>query len=77
MKPKEKSGKYICDNDKDFFKTKKILIAQLLNITPETLSRTLKVFKDEGLIDTKNKTMNKEELLKYFFYKFVKLLYFI
>jgi CRP/FNR family transcriptional regulator len=63
---KEKVAKYICDNEKDFFKTKKILVAQLLNITPETLSRTLKVFKDEGLIDTKNRRIKKEELSAYF-----------
>ncbi|MFA7084453.1 MAG: Crp/Fnr family transcriptional regulator [Arcobacteraceae bacterium] len=63
---KEKVAKYICENEKDFFNTKKIIVAQLLNITPETLSRTLKVFKDENLLDTKNKKIDKEKLSEYF-----------
>merc|ERR1711879_255044 len=36
---KERVAKYIYDNEEDFFKTKNILIAEILNITPETLSR--------------------------------------
>lgn len=63
---KEKVAKYICDNAEDFFKTKNIHIAQILNITPETLSRTLKVFKSEGLIDQKNKTIDTQNLANYF-----------
>lgn len=63
---KEKVAKYICDNEEDFFSTKNIHIAQMLNMTPETLSRTLKVFKDEGLIDTQAKSIDKQGLSLYF-----------
>ena len=37
---KQKVAKYIVDNKQDFFTTKNVLIAQTLNMTPETLSRT-------------------------------------
>jgi len=63
---KERIAKYICDHTEDFFKTKNILIAEILNISPETLSRMLRVFKDEGLIDSKNKTIDKEGLENFF-----------
>lgn len=63
---KEKVAKYICDQEEAFFNIKNIHIAQLLNMTPETLSRTLKVFKDEGLIDVQKKYINKEALSSYF-----------
>ncbi|RXJ57611.1 Crp/Fnr family transcriptional regulator [Candidatus Marinarcus aquaticus] len=63
---KEKVAKYICDHKNQFFKTKNIHIAQMLNITPETLSRTLKVFKDEGLIDPQKKRIDTEGLSGYF-----------
>lgn len=51
---------------KIFFNTKNIIIAEILNISPETLSRVLRVFKNEGLIDSKNKTINKEKLELFF-----------
>lgn len=35
----------------------------MLNITPETLSRVLRNYKDKSLIDMKNKTINQEELI--------------
>ena len=60
------TAKYIYDNEEDFFKTKNILIAEILNITPETLSRILRVFKDEELINTKEKRINKDGLKAYF-----------
>lgn len=63
---KERIAKYICDHTEDFFNTKNILIAEILNISPETLSRMLRVFKDEGLIDSKNKTIDKEGLQNFF-----------
>jgi CRP/FNR family transcriptional regulator len=63
---KEKVAQYIYNHEDTFFSTKKVLIAQMLNLTPETLSRTLKVFKDENLINTKTKTIDKEGLKSYF-----------
>ena len=63
---KERVAKYIFENGDDFFKTKNVMVAEILNITPETLSRILRVFKDENLIDTKEKTINREGLKAYF-----------
>ena len=62
----ERIAKYICDNTKEFFNTKRIIIAEILNITPETLSRRLKVFENDGWIDYKDKTINKEKLQSLF-----------
>lgn len=59
---KERIAKYLCDHTEDFFSTKNIIIAEILNISPETLSRMLRVFKNDGLIDNKNKTVDKERL---------------
>lgn len=59
---KERIAKYLCDHTEEFFNTKNIIIAEILNISPETLSRMLRVFKDDGLIDNKNKTADKERL---------------
>ena len=59
---KQKVAKYIYNNADTFFTTKNVHIAQILNITPETLSRVLKVFKDEGIINVQSKTIDKEEL---------------
>ncbi len=59
----QRVAKYIVENQEDFFNTKNILIAQMLNITPETLSRVLRNYKDKSLIDMKNKTINQEELI--------------
>lgn len=63
---KERVAKYIHDNPEDFFKTKNVLIAEILNISPETLSRILRVFKDENLVDSKAKIVDKEGLKSYF-----------
>lgn len=63
---KERVAKYIYDNTNDFFSTKNIIIAEILNISPETLSRILRTFKDDGIIDIKNKTVNKEALESFF-----------
>lgn len=59
---KERIAKYLCDHTEDFFNTKNIIVAEILNISPETLSRMLRIFKDDDLIDNKNKTVDKERL---------------
>ena len=59
---KERIAKYLCEHPEDFFNTKNIIVAEILNISPETLSRMLKVFKDDGLIDIKNKVVDKKRL---------------
>ena len=64
---KERIAKYIYDNPEDFFKTKKIEIAEILNITPETLSRILRIFKNDNMIDIKAKTIDKEKFKRQFF----------
>lgn len=50
------------DNTKEFFNTKRIIIAEILNITPETLSRRLKLFENDGLINYQKKSIDKEKL---------------
>lgn len=62
----ERVAKYICDHTEEFFNTKNIITAEILNISPETLSRILRTFKNEGLIDINKKTINKEELRQFF-----------
>ena len=62
---KERVAKYICENKNNFFKQKNIEIAEILNITPETLSRILKYFRQNGLIDIKSKTFS-NDLFNYF-----------
>jgi len=59
---KDRIAKFIYDNPEDFFNIKNIEIAKILNVTPETLSRILRTFKNEKLIDMKNKTIDKEGL---------------
>lgn len=59
---KERIAKYLCEHTEDFFNTKNIIIAEILNISPETLSRMLRVFKNDGLIDNKSKTVDTERL---------------
>ena len=63
---KERVAKYIYENPEDFFNTKNVLIAEILNITPETLSRILRIFKNEDLVNTKEKRVNKDGLKSYF-----------
>lgn len=64
---KERIAKYICDNPDNFFTTKNIEIAEILNITPETLSRILRSFKNDNLIDMKAKTIDKDRFEKQLF----------
>jgi CRP/FNR family transcriptional regulator len=63
---KEKIAKYLCDNTEDFFKTKNIMVAEILNMSPETLSRMLRIFKNDGLIDNEMKTVDKKRLQSFF-----------
>lgn len=63
---KERVAKYIHDHPDDFFATKNIEIAEILNMTPETLSRILKSFKDDGIINIKQKKIDKKSLTAYF-----------
>lgn len=63
---KERVAKYLYENESEFFKRKNIDIAEELNISPETLSRTLRLFKDKGLIDDKTKSINTQGLTPYF-----------
>jgi CRP/FNR family transcriptional regulator len=63
---KERVAQYIYDNPKDFFETKNIEIAEILNIAPETFSRLLGNFKTKNLIDKKTKRIDKEGLAKIF-----------
>lgn len=63
---KERIAKYICEHTEDFFNTKNIMVAEILNISPETLSRMLRVFKNDGLIDAKLKTVDREKLELFF-----------
>ena len=64
---KQRVAQYIYDNPNDFFRTKNIEIAEILNITPETLSRLLRTFKNENLINAKEKFIDKDGLSKLFF----------
>ncbi|WP_458701249.1 Crp/Fnr family transcriptional regulator [Sulfurospirillum sp. 1307] len=63
-----KIAKFIVENKELFEKLKNTQIASILNITPETLSRTLTKFKSKDIIleDDKHKIIikNEEELLK-------------
>jgi CRP-like cAMP-binding protein len=63
---KERVAKYIYNHSKDFFQTKNILIAEILSVSPETLSRILKFFKDHDIIDVKTKKIDREALVQYF-----------
>ena len=63
---KERVAKYIYNHADDFFDTKNIEIAEILGVSPETLSRILKFFKDHEIINVKTKYINKDELVKFF-----------
>lgn len=62
----ERVAKYIYDHTNEFFNTKNIITAEILNISPETLSRILRTFKNEGLIDMSEKRVNKEQIKQFF-----------
>ena len=63
---KERVAKYIYNHTEDFFDTKNIEIAEVLGVSPETLSRILKFFKDNNIINLKTRYIDKESLVKYF-----------
>lgn len=62
----ERLAKYIHDRTEEFFSTKNVSTAEILNISPETLSRILRTFKDEGIVDMGKQTVNKERLRQFF-----------
>lgn len=59
---KGRVAKFIYDNPQTFFSIKNKEIATILNISPETLSRILRVFKDEQSINMELKTINSKKL---------------
>ena len=63
---KERVAKYLYSHAHDFFETKNIIIAEMLGVSPETLSRILKFFKDHNIIDIKNKQIHKDKLTEFF-----------
>jgi CRP/FNR family transcriptional regulator len=63
---RERVAKYICESSDKFFAQKNMEIAEILNITPETLSRMLKEFKSAELVNMKKRTIDKEKLSRYF-----------
>ncbi|MDD2653135.1 MAG: Crp/Fnr family transcriptional regulator [Sulfurimonas sp.] len=63
---KERVAKYIYSHSDDFFETKNIEIAEILGVSPETLSRILKFFKDNGTINIKKKYIDRDALVQYF-----------
>ncbi|WP_324172866.1 Crp/Fnr family transcriptional regulator [Sulfurimonas sp.] len=63
---KERVAKYIYNHSDSFFTTKNIIIAEILSVSPETLSRILKFFKDNNIINIKTKIINRDALLEYF-----------
>lgn len=63
---KERVAKYIYDHSDDFFETKNIEIAEILGVSPETLSRILKFFKDNEIINVKNRYINRDSLAEFF-----------
>ncbi len=56
---------FILQNTQEFFLLKQHEVATTLNISPETLSRILKPFKADGIIDMKNKNVNLKRLELY------------
>jgi len=63
---KERVAKYIHNHADSFFETKNIEIAEILGVSPETLSRILKFFKDHDIIDIKTKKIDREALIPFF-----------
>lgn len=66
---KAKVAKFIYQNEKLFNLKSNIEIAKMLNITPETLSRTIKKLRQEGAIDTQNAQLSivSHDMLKRYF----------
>ena len=58
MDATEKTARFIYDNPEQFISLKKKEIANHLNMTPETLSRVVKKFKDAGLLRNEKGTFS-------------------
>ncbi len=66
---KAKIAKYIYENEEKFINTSNAKIARSLNITPETFSRVIKKFKNEGILESisnKFTVIDRESLKAYF-----------
>ena len=63
---KERVAKYIYNHSDIFFETKNIEIAEILGVSPETLSRILKFFKDHDIINVKSKKIDRDALIPFF-----------
>lgn len=63
---KERVAKYIYSHADDFFETKNIEIAEILGVSPETLSRILKFFKDHDIINVKTRYIDRDALVEFF-----------
>ncbi len=59
-----KVAKYIYENEKKFNEYSKVNIAKILNITPETLSRIIKKFKNEGVLVVHNGNLTINSFIK-------------
>ena len=59
---KARVAKFIYENEQLFLDSKNTKVASILNITPETLSRVIKKFKDEAILDSESRVLNKERL---------------
>ena len=63
-------AKFIYENENQFLELKQNKISAILNITPETMSRVLKKFKDSGIIesrDRKFRVIDKKKLEEFFY----------
>ncbi len=59
-----KVAKYIYENEEKFNEYSKVNIAKILNITPETLSRIIKRFKNEGVLVVNNGNLSIGSFIK-------------
>jgi len=59
---KARVAKFIYENEQLFLDSKNTKVASILNITPETLSRVIKKFKDEAILDAESRVLDKERL---------------
>jgi CRP/FNR family transcriptional regulator len=55
-------AKFIYENDKLFMKLKQNKVAALLNIAPETMSRTMRKFKENNIVNLKEGFFDRERL---------------
>lgn len=66
MNATQRIAKFIFENENFFLEQKHHLIANKLNITPVTLSRILKTFKEKNILSNENKILDKNLLKKEF-----------